>query len=364
MFKKGLARMPRPFHFPSAIGGPVVFLVVALAAWSCLVSGPPGFASDSTETGLESGPCNCDASVQSLDEKGDNGGNPYILESSLPEVLDADDEAAYLSDKGRYCFWGVCTHDGRQCVEYVVRFWRKTWGYWDSTPSIRCAYELYSKARQKSLVPCPNGGKRRPRQGDILVFNRTDRYRCGHVAIVKRVNLYTGSKQWAKILVIEQNWGGRGHQAWLGMKCSHRRWYVPRRAGMQCQGWLRAKRDCTRRHRGGIWYVSPGDGAGNLKRVRWFTNSFYRRNSMGHRHSRKLVRPTGNAWDTGRGWYQQCENGGLSLANGAPCVRAVYNTNCCKFYSKWRSLGRWRGWLGHATSDRYSTVSGYVKQRF
>lgn len=88
-----------------------------------------------------------------------------------------------------------------QCVELVQRFYAQKWGYpnrWGGN-----AYQLFS-THPSDIIAIPNGGNPAPTAGDVIVFNRTDAWIYGHVAIVTAVS-------GGRVYFFEQNVGSRSN---------------------------------------------------------------------------------------------------------------------------------------------------------
>lgn len=130
---------------------------------------------------------------------------------------------------------------GRQCVEYVDRFYYYGMGYNTTSGGLTIArdwtghgYQYYGSYVAKRLSRYANKGATAPRAGDILCFSGGPGG-YGHVAIVTSV----GSNY---VKIIEQNYQAKASIRSLPMSVSSGTYTVASSAsGMPCQGWLRAK---------------------------------------------------------------------------------------------------------------------------
>ncbi len=334
-----------------------VVMVFALVAFAAVAQGSEG--SDpwhDDESGVAAGAdepsedCGCD-------------GSPDLM---LPLSLEGPRADAGLEmAKGCPSFWGVRARNRFECVDYAARFWRHVWGYW---PGTYCPEDLYYNASVKGLVRYPNRGLRRPRQGDMIIWERPLQD-CGHVVVVKRVNLNTGHNQNARILLIEQNWDGlRCGQRWLTLRCSHKRWTMPRSDGMPCLGWLRAKKSCATKNKSKIWGISPGDAAWNLKAVRRFCNAYSKPSWNNKRYEDVIGRPTKvtrmlrSRLTHNTGWYQRFKKGVIFLRRTSKPAYVVYGGWLTKWSKNEKQMRKPK--LGFPISDVRETRGGRHRQKF
>lgn len=93
-----------------------------------------------------------------------------------------------------------------QCVEFVKRYYYEYYNHKmpDSYGNAKDFFDRKLKDgsinKQRNLYQCKNGGKHRPKVGDLVVYDGSFFNRFGHVAIISKV-----SKD--KIEVIQQNCG-------------------------------------------------------------------------------------------------------------------------------------------------------------
>lgn len=124
---------------------------------------------------------------------------------------------------------------GRQCVEYIDRYYYYAMGRGDARNWTGNGRDYYGSAAAKNLDRFANGSASWPKAGDIMCW---DGNRYGHVQIVVRASS-TG------VTVIEQNSAGvRTYPAYV----SNGGYYVKAGGiggGFWCQGWLRAKGSVT-----------------------------------------------------------------------------------------------------------------------
>lgn len=130
---------------------------------------------------------------------------------------------------------------GRQCVEYVNRYYYYGMGYNTTAGGLSKANswtgngaDYYGSYAAKRLSRYANKGTTAPRAGDILCFSGGYKG-FGHVAIVVSV----GSNY---VKVIEQNYASKASIRNITMTVSGGKYTVANSASSTpCQGWLRAK---------------------------------------------------------------------------------------------------------------------------
>ena len=97
------------------------------------------------------------------------------------DVYANGDDPSYTADDSGYGYqW--------QCVELVQRFYHQIiWNGYDSHwPKIGDAYGMFDLP-DKDLQAVPDGSGQAPVWGDVLVFDQSDAWPSGHVAIVTQV---------------------------------------------------------------------------------------------------------------------------------------------------------------------------------
>ena len=107
-----------------------------------------------------------------------------------------------------------------QCVEFVKRYYYEYYNHKmpDSYGNAKDFFDRKLKDgsinKQRNLFQCKNGGKHRPKVGDLVVYDGSFFNRFGHVAIISKV-----SKD--KIEVIQQNCGSTRESYDLNFKNRH-----------------------------------------------------------------------------------------------------------------------------------------------
>ena len=107
-----------------------------------------------------------------------------------------------------------------QCVEFVKRYYYEYYNHKmpDSYGNAKDFFDRKLKDgsinKQRNLYQCKNGGKHRPKVGDLVVYDGSFFNRFGHVAIISKVSN-------DKIEVIQQNCGSTRESYDLNFKNRH-----------------------------------------------------------------------------------------------------------------------------------------------
>jgi len=249
---------------------------------------------------------------------------------------------------------------GRQCVEYVKRFYYYKMGYSKNDGNVidanswsGDAWRYWDTYAAKKLLRFANRGNEPPRAGDIIVYNRTQKNSAGHVVIVTSI---VGNR----VNVIQQNYPWKkASTGSLTMTVKNNTYNIPI---SNLLGWLRGKNQPSQPNPSNI---SIGEGAPDQNSRAAFVHAY-----ENHGGKPKAGCPTNKVHHWGNGWVQDFKGGSVDsaaimLADGASTAYVVWGGS---IWQKYISLRGAEGPLGYPTSDEIpvtaSTGTQGVYQEF